>query len=201
MELLEESQLKIKKMDIENQQKMNDQNVKIQKQTKQEDRQHQLKMKKVGVPGRPKNITETTKRKKKPSGRPSTKAQFIDMVLWSNSAQEQISEMITKAILGGLEKPNLRSLSRDEFDLYEKIKLDILCGFSPFEQITEEKVLKSLSSNSGGNKEVVGAIKMLRAQFVVNNNREPRVDELRQIYACAYSLINGKSEEIEESGV
>jgi hypothetical protein len=190
MELMEESQLKIKKMDIENQQKMNDQNIKIQKQTKQEDRQHQLKMKKVGTPGRPKNITETTKRKKKPSGRPSTKAEFVDMVLWANAAQESISELITPSLLHGFEKPNLRSLSKDEFELYEKVKLDILCGFTPFEKVSPERVQVLLANSQKIDNSIYGSIKTLRAQFVVTNNREPTVSELRQIYSSAYAITH-----------
>jgi hypothetical protein len=190
MELLEESQLKIKKMDIENQQKMNDQNIKIQKQTKQEDRQHQLKMKKVGVPGRPLNIKETQKRKPKPTGRPSTKAEFVDLVLWANAAQETISDLITPSLLHGFEKPNLRSLAKDEFELYEKVKLDILCGLSPFEKVVPEKVQLLLASNQSVNEAIIGSVKTLRAQFVLTNNREPTVAELRQIFSSAYAITH-----------
>jgi hypothetical protein len=190
MELMEESQLKIKKMDIENQQKMNDQNVKIQKQTKKEDRQHQLKLKKVGTPGRPLNITETKKRKNKPTGRPSTKAEFVDLVLWANAAQETISDLITPSLLHGFEKPNLRSLSKDEFELYERVKLDILCGLSPFEKVVPERVHSLLSKGGTKDMSTDGSIKTLRAQFVLTNNREPVVSEMRQIYSSAFAITH-----------
>jgi hypothetical protein len=188
MELLEESQIKLKQMDNDKQTELKKMDVEKQKQIKR-------------MPGRPSNITETTKRKKKVTEKPSTKAGFIDCLQWANIAQDTISEMVTKSLLVAVEKPNMRSLSKDEFDLVEKVKLSILCDFEPFEQVTSEKVCAKLSSNVQTGGEILGAIKTLNAQFVVKNNREPRVDELRQMYSIAYSLIHEKDNEFDENGV
>jgi hypothetical protein len=149
----------------------------------------QVQQKKTGTPGRPKNVTETKKRKSKPTERPSTKADFMNLVMWANSAQDQISEMVTKSILVGFGKATLRSLSNAEFDMYEKVKLDILCSLLPFEEITEEKVYNALANNQGINMAIAGSVKTLQAQFVLSRNRQPKVDELRQIYSTAYALV------------
>lgn len=166
MEMMEETQLKIKEMD---------------------DRK-QIEMKKIGTPGRPKNITETKKRKPKPTERPSTRAEFLTKFMWANSAQDQISEIVTKALLEGLGKPNMRSLSKEEFDLCEKVKFDILCGFEPFEEITAQKV-HDLLVNAKGLKSVNEKIRELHSIFTLKNGRQPTINELRQIYASGYALV------------
>ncbi len=97
--------------------------------------------------------------------------------------------MVTKSILSGFGKATLRSLSNSEFDMYEKIKLDILCSLLPFEDITEEKVYNALANNQGINMAISGSVKTLEAQFVLSRNRQPKVDELRQIYSTAYALV------------
>jgi hypothetical protein len=148
----------------------------------------QSQQRKTGTPGRPNNITETKKRKAKPTEKPSTRA-FIDIFLWANSAQETISDIITKGILEGLEKPNLRSLSKEEFDMYEKVKLDLLCSLRPFEPITEDSLYHILQKPASSNAEISGAIKSLKAQFIAKNNRSPKIEEIRQIYASAYALV------------
>jgi hypothetical protein len=173
LEQMEVSQLKLKKLEVKNRESTQ-----------------------ISSPaGRPKNVTETKKRKPKPTEKPSTKAGFVNMFLWANNAQEQISDLVTKPFLDSLEKPNMRSLSREEFDLVEKIKLDILCDSEPFQEITQEFVQNSLVNGNRGNNLVYGAIKTLKTQFVAQNNRNPKIEELRQIYASAYALINEIDEE------
>jgi hypothetical protein len=164
---MEESQLKIKELD----------------------NKKQIEMKKVGIPGRPTNITETKKRKPKPTEKPSTKAGFIDIFLWSHGAQETISDMVNKSLLESLEKPNIRSLSRDEFNLIESIKLDILCSFEPFEKIVPERVYASLLSGIKADSNIVENINILTKKFISVNNRQPSIDEKRQIYSSAYALF------------
>jgi hypothetical protein len=143
---------------------------------------------KVGLPGRPKNITETSKRQSKPTERPSVKASFIDLFLWSNSAQEQVSDILTKPLLESLQKRNMRSLSHDEFDLVERIKLRVLCNIEPFSHINEYIVNDILIGKANINQLILQYIEILKNRFVSNNNRQPKIEELRQIYASAYSL-------------
>ena len=175
LEQMEESQLKIKELD----------------------NKKQIEMKKVGIPGRPPNITETKKRKPKPTEKPSTKAGFIDIFLWSHGAQETISDMVNKSLLESLEKPNIRSLSKDEFNLIESIKLDILCSFEPFEKIVPERVYASLLSGIKADSNIVENINILTKKFISVNNRQPSIDEKRQIYSSAYALFYEGEENVD----
>ena len=163
---------------------------KDQQKFKQGMMKKQAQQKKTGVSGRPKNTTETKKRKTKPTGKPSTKAEFLDLFLWANAAQEAISEMVTKGILASYEKPNLRSLSKSEFETYERIKLGTLCDLPPFIEITPEVVYDSLANHKGIYTSILEDVASLKAQFVSNNNREPKIEEMRQIYSTAYALFN-----------
>jgi hypothetical protein len=178
LEQLHESQKELKQLDIENQQVMKDKDIQKQKE-----------LKKMGTPGRPLNVTETKKRKPKPTGRPSTKASFVNLFLWANSAQEIISDIVTPSLLYAVGKKNLRSLSHEEFDNFEKVKLNILSNIDPFVDITEGIVREKLQANLQAPPELLGVIKTLVAQFKTQNSRIPVVSELRQIYSSAYSLM------------
>ncbi len=149
----------------------------------------QAQQKKTGTPGRPKSVTETKKRKTKPTGKPSTKAEFLELFLWANSAQETISEFITKGILASYDKPNLRSLSKAEFETYEKIKLGTLCDLEPMSEVTAEAVHNSLVNHKGIYNFILDSIEILKSRFISNNNREPKIEEMRQIYSSAYALM------------
>lgn len=140
--------------------------------------------------GRPPNVKETDKRKPKPTEKPSTKASFINTFLWANSAQNQISDILIPSLLSSLGKKNLRSLSKEEFDQIEIIKFNVLCGFKPFDDITTEKIVKNLEDNSKPNDVICGMFQALKQQFKSQNNREPKVDELRQIYSSSYALFH-----------
>ena len=149
----------------------------------------------MGSPGRPSNVTETKKRKPKPTEKPSTKASFVNLFLWANQAQEQIADLVTRPLLDSLNKPNMRSLSKEEFDLVEKTKLDLLCDLEPFENITEAVIQENLINGSRHHDLVYGAINTLKSQFVAKYNRHPKIEELRQIYASAYSIMYEDDEE------
>ena len=167
LEIMEDTQLKMKEMDDKK----------------------QIELKKLGTPGRPGGVKETQKRKPKSSDSPSTKADFINLLLWANSAQSKISDLVTPALLHAMDKKNLRSLSKEEFEQVEKIKLGVLCGFGPFEEITEAKVGENLASNQKLDEQIFSIIEVLTDQFKTENGRNPKVDELRHIHSSAYSLL------------
>lgn len=171
LEQMEKSQLKLKDKDIQ---------VRNQQKT-------QL----PGVSGRPKNVQETKKRKPKPTERPSTKAsEFVDIFLWANTAQEKIAEMVNFSLLYSLGKNDMRKLTKEEFDSVERIKFDILCQFEPFEEISVESVSNKFSAGNKASNEIIGMVKMLKAQFVATNSRQPKKEELLQIYSSAFALYN-----------
>ena len=160
--------------------------VSVMKEQKKADFQQQKELKKMGTPGRPNNVTETKKRKSKPTGKPSTKA-FIDIFMWANSAQETISQLINPSLLYAYGKKNMRSLSRDEFNEVEVCKLNILCHLDPFVEITPEVVHDGLVCSSA-NKNVIAVVKDIVLDFTFKYNRQPKIEEMHQIYSSAYAL-------------
>ena len=69
------------------------------------------------------------------------------------------------------------------------MKLSVLCGMSPYQEITAEAIHKTLSSNSSITKDVSNQVRRLKKSFSSKNDRQPNIDELRQIYASAYSYV------------
>ena len=177
LEQMEQTQVKLKELDIKHQTEM-----------KVEDRKNQVKMKKMGTPGRPSNVKETTKRKTKVSDKPSTKA-FIDIFMWANMAQEEISTLITPSLLYAFEKKNLRSLSKEEFQQAEVMKLSCLFAFDPFEEVTAEKVGLFLSNYTEVSKDILDIVSQFKLQFSAIQNRQPKIEEIRQMYSSSYALM------------
>ena len=90
------------------------------------------------TPGRPRNITETKKRDTTKSSS-KTKA-----VIWATKAQKDISDIFTPAYLKAVGKKNVRSLTSDETQNLEIAKAKILMNIEPFQDITDEVVVKAL---------------------------------------------------------
>lgn len=96
----------------------------------------------VSGQGRPKNSTDTEKRKQK-TFTPQTGA---GLLIWANEAQEKISQILNPVLLEFYNKKNLRSLSSEEAKELESVKTKILFCTTPFGQISEENITKLLSS-------------------------------------------------------
>jgi hypothetical protein len=146
----------------------------------------QQKYKPAGPNGRPKNKKDTTKRKNK-RVLPKTKG-YTNAMLWAIAAQKQISEIVTPAILGSINKKNLRELTNTEFEQLEQIKLNTLCNVEPFDKITAEKVYSIISGECLGNIDVQTNIQELVLDFTEIHSRHPNVEEMKQIQASAYAV-------------
>ena len=175
LDVMHKQQKELKEVDVKTAEKQNEVNFKQQKE-----------LKKMAPPGRPSNVTETKKRKAKPTGKPSTKA-FVEVFMWANSAQDEISHIVTPSLLHAYNKKNMRSLSKDEFEEIESLKFNMLCYLEPFEEITADRVYEALLY-SKANPSIRGIAKTFTAQFAAQNNRSPKVEELRQIYSSSYAL-------------
>uniref|UniRef100_A0A6M3L9Q1 Uncharacterized protein n=1 Tax=viral metagenome TaxID=1070528 RepID=A0A6M3L9Q1_9ZZZZ len=138
--------------------------------------------------GRPKNVVETQKRKPKPQTS-LTKSDFTTLFLWASDTQSKIGEIVVPGLLKYFNKGSLRELSKEEFEQCEDIKLRILCNLKPYESINSDRVKKILDSSPLLNGEIVGMVKLFRQQFSIINNREPNLNETRQIYASSYTTF------------
>jgi len=146
--------------------------------------------------GRPKSVTETSKRKEKPSGKPNLKAgsaQFIDLFMWSNIAQKNISDLVTPAVLHTYRKKNVRSLSKEETNHLENLKEDILFSISPYSQINDENAYNIVQSTKA-NSDMKMAFKTLCNRFSLNYNRQATIEEMKEIRSSVFALTH---EEVE----
>lgn len=142
--------------------------------------------------GRPKNVTETSKRKPKPGGKPNLQAgsaSFIDTFIWANQAQKAIAEIVTPAVLSSYKKKNVRSLTKEQTQHFENLKENVFFSLEPFSAISEENAYNMLSK-ANVNKEMKTAFKKMCNRFALQNDRQPTVDEMREIRSSVYSLIN-----------
>lgn len=138
--------------------------------------------------GRPKFSRDTTKRKEKrvlPKSSDKTLA-----TLWAVKAQEEISEILSPVALAAFDKKNLRSLSKNETDQLEHLKLCILTGLKPFMEI-DESVVKSLLDTQINPPKVFSELSTAKIEdFISINNRKPNASELRYIYSASFAEIS-----------
>lgn len=132
--------------------------------------------------GRPPFKTDTSPRKQK-RVLPRSKADMASLLIWSSEAQREISNLMNPCLLSHYGKKNLRELSKEEHADLEKSKFKVLCGIEPFGEINESSVLAAIESNNPPY-----SYSSLYADFMKKNKRTPTIEEMRQIYALAYSL-------------
>ena len=138
--------------------------------------------------GRPKNVTETDKRKPKPQGKPAVASDysFFDLMLWAQDTQKKISEKITPVILNAYGKTDTRYLTKPEVDALEKVKASILFSIDCYDKIDDRKIFENVGKSISSDDQ--NLIQSLINRFVLLNDRQPTIDELRQIRASAYAL-------------
>ena len=131
--------------------------------------------------GRPPGKKDTLKRQPKKFS-PITKSSLL---VWANSAQKTISEMLQPVILSRFDKKNLRQLTETEFNLAEKIKFTVLCGIKPFDEITSTNVMESLRSGI----EYTGCAELLHqmcVDFTSLTNKSPTIEDIRILQSQVY---------------
>lgn len=139
--------------------------------------------------GRPKNSVDTGARKKR-RVIPRAKAINTSKLLWAMEAQEKISEMVTPSYLAFAKKKNVRSLSAQEFDQLENIKLSLFLGLNYMEDIDEEYVAQGLSKNLAPSEVFRREFDKSVASFTYSHGRSPKIDEIRNIQAIIYCELS-----------
>jgi len=139
--------------------------------------------------GRPKNSRDKQKRKQKevkPKSFSST--EFVSISLWATEAQAGITKIINPAILSHYNKKNLRGLTKAQMGELEHLKLCILCNMTPFMEITPELVAELLKQPLSIDHNFAISLEELNADFINKKDRQPNIDELRQINVSCYAL-------------
>ena len=139
--------------------------------------------------GRPKNSKDQFKRKQREDKpRTTVKSDFITISLWATDAQKKISEVINPALLAHFDKKNLRSLTKAEMSELEHLKLCILCNMQPFMDITADAINELLKIGIKPDPTISSSLAEIKNQFSTDNDRQPTVDEERQMQVSVYAL-------------
>lgn len=133
--------------------------------------------------GRPSNIKETKKRNPK-TGQDIQISKSYDMLLWANSAQAKIHDTIVMGLKDIFGKKNLRSLSTDQHETFERMKCNILFDMEPMQEVNEELIADKLINYKDSN--VYEDIKFISSEMQTSFGRELTMDEKRQIYSILY---------------
>lgn len=137
--------------------------------------------------GRPPNSRDQSPRKQK-TQRPRTSAAFVETFMWANKAQAEISDIINPLVLKEYKKKNLRQLSKEQARLAEDTKFAVLSKIEPNSNITKDLVYNILQNEPILDGMTEANVKILASIFRENNQREPNLDELKQIQSSAYAL-------------
>lgn len=139
--------------------------------------------------GRPLNSKDTTNRKQRRVIPKSTASdsEYTNKLMWSLSAQEKISEIVSEKFLALANKKNVRSLSKEEFESLENIKLRILFSIDPNSEITEDSINKALSTNMELSPRFYDLLNKSIADFQKEFHRPPNIEEIRTFYSLIYT--------------
>jgi hypothetical protein len=104
------------------------------------------KQKPVNPNGRPPNKLDEGPRKKR-TETPKSRPGVAELIVWSASAYDAISENFNKAFLAINNKKNMRSLTKAQVSDLEKVKLHMLLNVEPLSNITEDNFKEILHAN------------------------------------------------------
>lgn len=136
------------KKDLEKIQKQGDINMKI--------RDKQQKQQKDN--GRPPLKQDEGPRKQR-TEQPRSKPGVAELFMWASNAWDHISATISHAYISSSNKKNLRQLTKADVQTLESLKLDVFTNLEPFEAVTDELIVSSLSKNIKTSKSFLETLK------------------------------------------
>lgn len=134
--------------------------------------------------GRPKLSKDTQKRKTK-IFTPRTGAKLM---IWANSTQDKINDIMNPVLLDFYKKKTLRNLSNAEFEESDKIKTNILLNLEPFTKADDTTVMNAFAETSTdhtmANNYLIWS-RSLQAEI----GKELSVEEHKQAKASYYVMV------------
>ena len=97
-----------------------------------------------GRPGFKKDSEPRKQRQVNPRSKPGV----AELVMWSEAAWNDMSEIVNKAFLGINQKSSLRKLSKTQAQQLEALKLDVFTNLEALQKVTDKSVGAILASNS-----------------------------------------------------
>jgi len=139
-------------------------------------------------PGRPKFSRDQQKRKQK-RVLPRSKGSVASATMWGIKAQDQISEVVTPAVLNHFGKKNVRSLTKSEVDELEYLKLCIFTGMTPYVDITPDLVKNLIDNNTQPSESFAGLASEMADEFNARMDKKPTVADMKHIYASTFAEL------------
>ena len=96
--------------------------------------------------GRPPLKQDDGPRKKRVDN-PRSKPSVAELVVWTETAWDKISDVLTNAFLKSNNKKNLRQLTKAQFNNLEQIKIDILTNIELLSDVNDSTIAQILSNN------------------------------------------------------
>ena len=115
---------------------------------------------------------------------------FLNSMVWAKYAQQEISNVVTPAILEHYGKKNLRSLSAKEAKEAELVKFRVLSNMKKYKTINAQEIIEAVHNDIGLPKNFNICYQKLIASQTTQSGKEPTVDELRNLQAAVYSLFS-----------
>lgn len=134
--------------------------------------------------GRPKNATDKTKRKTKVV-KPRTTS-----YLWALHAQKEIAGLLVPKALAYFGKKNVRSLTNEQFNQLEDLKLSVLVALPHMSEVNEESVQAAIDSGRRPSTHYWSRVGEHVEMFTTEMKRKPNIEETRIIYAITLSEMN-----------
>ena len=138
--------------------------------------------------GRPKNVKDSEKRKRKEVVI-RTSASAINLALWAKHALEKIDYYVNPTYLEGVNKNNLRQLSNEEAKELNNIKFLILSNIKPYETLNEQSVLNILNNNPIYPDNFFSLYKNLIINYQ-SIGSDPSLEDLRNLQTMLYGVYN-----------
>ena len=165
------------------------------------------KMQLKGQPGqgRPLNSNDSGPRKQKavkprtgaPAQRAKATAELLLDMTWAKEAQKSIAEVVHPAFLEAKNKKNIRQLTDDEVSELEEFKFAVLCNMPVHSALTEEAIAAVVAEPLPISHRVNELRQVFTEKYVEQKHSHPTIEDMRQIQATVYALINGVTEEEE----
>jgi hypothetical protein len=141
--------------------------------------------------GRPLNSKDSKKRKQKVV-KPRSKAALMDALAWAEDAMKDVVELTTPVYLKALGKKNLRQLTTEQADNFEKFKFSVLMNLPYGVKATKESVIPLLREELKVPVRVTELLKQTKAKYVEKEGKEPSFEKVREFMCRIVALYKGK---------
>jgi hypothetical protein len=114
--------------------------------------------------GRP-PLSKDSQQRKQRIAKPRSKPGVAELVVWAETAWDNISDILNNAYLNCKSKKNLRQLTKAEANELEQLKIDVLTNVELMENVTEASVTDLLKQHKSAPKEFMSLLKEYNINF------------------------------------